>query len=31
MEKKTEGGWRMDVNITVEDEFDDENDAEDYE
>jgi len=27
--KETEGGWRMDVDITVEDEFDEENDAED--
>ena len=28
-EKKTEGGWRMDVDITVEDDFDEENDADD--
>ena len=27
--KETEGRWRMDVDITVEDEFDEENDAED--
>jgi hypothetical protein len=27
--KETEGGWRMDVDITVQDEFDDENDAKD--
>jgi hypothetical protein len=27
--KHTEGGWRMDVDITVQDEFDDENDMED--
>ena len=27
--KETEGGWRMDVDITVEDECDEENDAED--
>jgi hypothetical protein len=27
--KETEGGWRMDVNITVQDEFDEENDVED--
>jgi hypothetical protein len=27
--KETEGGWRMDVDITVQDEFDDENDMED--
>jgi hypothetical protein len=26
--KETEGGWRMVVDITVQDEFDDENDAE---
>jgi hypothetical protein len=27
--KETEGGWRMDVDITVQDEFDEENDADD--
>ncbi len=27
--KETEGGWRMDVDITVQAEFDEENDAED--
>ncbi len=27
--KETEGGWKMDVDITVQDEFDDENDAKD--
>ncbi len=27
--KETECGWRMDVDITVQDEFDDENDADD--
>jgi hypothetical protein len=27
--KEIEGGWRMDVDITVQDELDDENDAED--
>jgi hypothetical protein len=27
--KETEGGWRMDVDITVQDEFDEENDVED--
>ena len=27
--KETEGGWRMDVDITVEDKFDEENDADD--
>jgi hypothetical protein len=27
--KETEGGWRMDVDITVQGEFYDENDAED--
>jgi hypothetical protein len=27
--KETEGGWRIDVDITVQDEFDDKNDAED--
>ena len=26
--KETEGGWRMDVDITVQDEFDEENDVE---
>ena len=27
--KETEGGWRMDVDITVQDELDEENDVED--
>ena len=27
--KETEGGWRMDVDIIVQDEFDEENDADD--
>ena len=27
--KETEGGWRMDVDITVQDELDEDNDAED--
>jgi hypothetical protein len=27
--KETKGGWRIDVDITVEDEFDEENDADD--
>ena len=27
--KETEGGWRMDVDIAVEDKFDEENDADD--
>ncbi len=27
--KETEGGWRMDADITVEDKFDEENDADD--
>jgi hypothetical protein len=27
--KETEGGWRMDVDVIVQDEFDEENDADD--
>jgi len=29
LRKETEGGWRMDVDIIVQDEFDEENDADD--